>query len=112
MGGNNKQTITETAETMAPLTFGLGLLVLMLLHPREGADAFVQPSAALLGSRGSASIMSMTSDGASSRAGFLDVVGSVGVGVLGLGLATERASAYEVCTRRVSPRGALHRRLN
>lgn len=42
--------------------------------------------------------MSMMSDGPSSRGGFfLDVVGGVGVGVLGLGLATERATAYEVC---------------
>lgn len=82
---------------MAPLTYGLGLLVLTLLHLREGADAFVQPSAALLGSHRSASVMSMTS-GPSSRGGFfLDVVGGLGVGVLGLGLATERATAYEVC---------------
>lgn len=82
---------------MAPLTYGLGLLVLTLLHLREGADAFVQPSAALLGSSRSASVMSMTSDGPSSRGGFfLDVVGGLGVGVMGLGLATERATAYEV----------------
>lgn len=85
--------------TMAPLTYGLGLSVLALLHLREGADAFVQPSAALLGSRRSASVMSMTSDGPSSRGGFLvEFAGGVGVGVLGLGLATERATAYEVCT--------------
>eukprot|EP00752_Nemacystus_decipiens_P003758 g3461.t2 len=40
--------------------------------------------------------MSMTSDGPTSRAGFfLDVVGGVGVGFLGLGLASEQATAYE-----------------
>eukprot|EP00903_Cladosiphon_okamuranus_P017654 g16258.t1 len=38
----------------------------------------------------------MMGDAPSSRGGFfLDVIGGVGVGVLGLGLATERATAYE-----------------
>ncbi|CAM9201942.1 unnamed protein product [Ectocarpus sp. 8 AP-2014] len=80
---------------MAPVSYiTLVVSALTLLLPRKGADAFVHPRPGLLRSRQQQqSIMVMSA----TRRAFLSdqLVGAIGAGILGLGLATERATAYE-----------------
>lgn len=86
---------------MAPVSYiTLVVSALTLLLPRNGADAFVHPRPALLRSRQQQqSIMVMSA----TRRAFLSdqLFGAIGAGVLGLGLATERATAYEVSGSKV-----------
>lgn len=92
---------------MAPVSYiTLIISALSLLLPRKGADAFVHPRPALLRSRQQQqSIMVMSA----TRRAFLSdqLVGAVGAGVLGLGVATERATAYEVSGSEVREHGAV-----
>lgn len=86
---------------MASGTYVLLVSFLTLLLPREGVEAFVQPRTALRTSRPSSLIMNKPTimSAAVERKAFLSqVVGGLGMGVLGLGLATEGATAYEVST--------------
>lgn len=84
---------------MASGTYALLLSVIALLLPRKGVDAFVQPRTVLRPSRPSSPIMNKSTimSATLERGAFLSqVVKGLGIGVLGLGLATERATAYEV----------------
>lgn len=93
---------------MASGTYALLVSVLALILPREGVDAFVHPRTALRSSRPSDSIMNKATimSAALERRAFLSqVVGGLGIGVLGLGLATERATAYEVSLAGMLERG-------
>lgn len=83
---------------MAPLAY-LTLTFLSLLHPLPGfviKSGGVQTHASRTQIVGNANNVVRMSSSSSSRGALLrEVVGGVGIGVLGLGLATERATAYE-----------------
>lgn len=84
-----------------PRTYTLASAVALLIK-FEGADAFTQPGAALVGSRSSNVIMSKTimsvhdAPAVERRTFVTKLISGALVGVSGVGLATERAEAYEV----------------
>lgn len=90
---------------MSPRTYALALSAVALLLKFEGGDAFAQPGAVSIWSRSSNVIMSKTIMSvhdvrAVERRTFVTTLISGGlVGASGLGLAMERAEAYEVCHR-------------
>lgn len=89
---------------MAPSPCMLAVSALTLLLPQAGV-AFVQPRTALMRGRASTSIMSKSmimsqspdGDSAVRRGTFVSqLVGGIGIGVVGLGFGSERTAAYEV----------------
>lgn len=83
---------------MAPDCRCLVLGFVALLLPRQEADAFLQPRPVLLGLRKSTSIMSKRTimSAAVERRDFVTQLSRGVIGALGAGIATDRATAYEV----------------